>query len=111
MKKLLFILLFIPLISFGQEFTSSDGILLTEINSKYITVSKANVFNKKTYVSLDYGQELKTGLSPQAIKVNGKKFKFSSILNVINILNNYDVIQIILNDSSTVILLSYNKKD
>jgi len=111
MKKLLIILLFIPLISFGQEFTSSDGILLTEINSKYITVSKANVFNKKTYVSLDYGQELKTGLSAQAIKVNGKKFKFSSILNVINILDNYDVIQIILNDSSTVILLSYNKKD
>ena len=111
MKKLMVILLFIPLISFGQEFTSSDGILLTEINSKYITVSKANVYNKKTYVYLDYGQELKTGLSAQAIKVNGKKIKFSSILNVINILDNYDVIQMIPNDSSTFILMSYNKKD
>jgi hypothetical protein len=111
MKKLILILLFIPLISFGQEFTSSDGTLLTEINSKYITVWKANVYNKKTYVSLDYGQELKTGLNPQAIKVNGKKVKFSSILNIINILDNYDVIQIIPYDSSTAILLSYNKKE
>jgi hypothetical protein len=111
MKKLLIILLFIPLISFGQEYTSSDSNLLTEINSKYITVSKAKVYNKKTYVSLDYGQELKTGLSAQAIRVNGKKVKFSSILNVINILDNYDVIQMIPDDSSTVILLSYNKKN
>jgi hypothetical protein len=110
MKKLILILLFIPLISFGQEFTSSDGTLLTEINSKYITVWKANVYNKKTYVSLDYGQELKTGLNAQAIKVNGKKIKFSSILNVINILDNYDIIQMISDDTSTTILMFYNKK-
>ena len=110
MKKLILILLFIPLISFGQEFTSSDGTLLTEINSKYITVWKANVYNKKTYVSLDYGQELKTGLNTQAIKVNGKKIKFSSILNVINILDNYDIIQMISNDTNTTILMFYKKK-
>ena len=52
MKKLLFILLFTPLISFGQDYTNRDGVLLNEINSKYIIVSKPQVYNKKPMLVL-----------------------------------------------------------
>lgn len=110
MKKLLYVLMFISIASFGQEFTNSDGIALSEINEKYIFISKAQVYNKKTYVSIDSGQELKTGSSPNAIKLNGKKHKFSSILNVINILDNYEVIQFEYDDTSIIVLLSYIKQ-
>ena len=111
MKKLLLLfLLFIPLLSFGQEFTNSDGIPLREISAKYIFISKAQVYNKKTYVSIDSGQELKTGLSPNAIRLNGKKHKFSSILNVINILDNYTVVQFEYDETSIRVLLKYIKE-
>ena len=111
MKKLLFILLFIPLISLSQEYTNRDGVLLNEINSKYIIVSKPQVYNTKTYVYIDNGQELKNGLSVNAIRLNNKKVKFSSIINVINILDNYDVVQFEYDDTSINVLLKYIKKD
>ena len=109
MKKLLLILLFIPLISFGQDYTNRDGVLLNEINSKYIIVSKPQVYNKKTYVNIDNGQELKTGLNPNAIRLNNKKVKFSSIINVLNILENYEVVQFEYDDTSINVLLKYIK--
>ena len=108
MKNILFTLaLLVSFSSFGQEFTNSDGIPLKEISAKYIFISKAQVYNKKTYVSIDSGQELKTGLSPNAIRLNGKKHKFSSILNVINILDNYTVVQFEYDETSIRVLLKY----
>jgi len=111
MKKLLFILFVVPLTLFSQDYTTNDDLLLKDVNAKYIIVSKPNVFNKKTYVYLDYGQEFKSGISAQAIKLKGKKIKFSSILNVINILDNYKVINRVDNNSDTSFLLLYSKDD
>ena len=104
-------MLFISFSVFSQEYTVRDGISLTEINSKYIIVSKPKVYNKKTYVYLDYGQELKTGLSVNALRLDGRKEKFSSILNVINFLNNYEVVQFVDGIDNYIVILKYLKKN
>ena len=111
MKKLLLTLFFIPFISLGQEYTNRDGVPLNKIDSKYIIISKPQVFNKPTYVSIDNGQELKTGLNPNAILLNNKEVKFSSIINVLNLLENYEVIQFYYDETSITVLLKYVKKD
>lgn len=68
---------------------------------------KPKFFNKKTYIYLYHGQELKTGFAVYAIRFDGSKEKFSSILNVINLLNNYDVVQFIDNEASYIAILKY----
>ena len=107
MKKLFYLLLLISLSTYSQEYTIRDGVLLSDIKSKHIIIKKARVYNKKTFVSIDYGQELKNGLSVNAIKLNGKIEKFSSILNVVNILNNYEFVQFIEGETEDIIILKY----
>ena len=107
MRKLLYFVLFISFTALSQDFTCRDGTPLSQIKSKYIIIEKTKVFNRKTVVILDYGQELKNGLNINAIKLNGKKAKFSSILNVINILDNYEVIQLVDTNESNVVMLKY----
>ena len=107
MRKSIYLIVFISSTLFSQEYTSRDGVPLSQIKSKYIIVDKPKVFNKKTYVYLNHGQELKTGFAANAIRLNGSKEKFSSILNVINLLNNYDVVQFIDTESSYVAILKY----
>lgn len=109
MKKLILLLLFIPLVSLGQELTTNDGTPLSELNVKYIIVSKAEVYNKNTVVSLDYGQDLTGKLNGKAIKINSKNAKFPSVLNVLNELKNYDVIQVVRGEYDIQYLLKYNK--
>ena len=58
MKKLILLLLFIPLVSFGQNYTTNDGVLLSELKTQYIIISKEKVYNKNTFVLLDFGQNL-----------------------------------------------------
>ena len=111
MKRLLLLIAFISSSLFSQEYTSESGVPLSQINSKYVMVDKAKVFNKKTYVSIDYGQELNTGFSPNAIRFDGRKEKFSSILNVINLLHNYEVVQFVDTETSYVTILKYVGKE
>ena len=107
MKKLILLLLFIPLVSFGQEYTTNDGVLLSELNERYIIVSKARVYNKNTTVSLEYGQELTGKLSGSSIKLNGKNAKFPSVLNIINLLKNYEVVEVINSEYDIQYLLRF----
>ncbi len=109
MKKLLYLFLLISISAFSQDYTIREGVLLSELRTKHIIVKKSKVYNKKTVVSIDYGQELKNGTSPNAIKLKGKKVKFSSILNVVNILNNYEFVQFIEGESSDIIVLKYKE--
>ena len=106
-KVILLILLLIPLLSFGQEYTTSDGVLLSELNERYIIVSKARVYNKNTTVSLEYGQELTGKLSGSSIKLNGKNAKFPSVLNIINLLKNYEVVEAINSEYDIQYLLRF----
>jgi hypothetical protein len=107
MKKLILLLLFIPLVSFGQNYTTNDGVLLSELKTQYIIVSKARVYNKNTVVSLEYGQKLTGKLNGKAIKLDGKNAKFPSVLNIINILENYEVVEMINGEYSIQYLLKY----
>ena len=107
MKKLILLLLFIPLVSFGQEYNTNDGVSLSELNERYIIVSKAEVYNKNTVVSLDYGQKLTGKLNGSAIKLNGKNAKFPSVLNIINLLENYEVVEVINSEYSIQYLLRF----
>ena len=111
MKKLFYLLFLISSSVYCQEYTSRDGILLSDLKTKYIIIEKPKVSNKKTYVYLDYGQELKTGVGVNAIKLEGEKVKFSSILNVLNLLNNYEVIQMINDEVTETILLKYIREE
>ncbi len=107
MKKLFLLLLFIPLVSFGQNYTTYDGILLSELKTQYIIVSKAKVYNRDLWVSLDYGQELNGEINGTAIKLDGELAKFPSVLSIINKLDNYEVVDMVFDDNATRYLLKY----
>lgn len=75
MKKLLFLLIFLPILAFGQ---SSKNYVYCEL------VGTQGVFSSKVTVSIDFGQA--TGFfSDKTLKdQNGKTIKFNSMVDALN---------------------------
>ena len=91
-KNLILLLCLLSLSTYGQKV---NGIPLSDIKVKYVTVTPMPYFNLSTrlWISFDYGQE---GRSDERILKNeeGNKFNFNSIAAILNFLdeNGYDLV-------------------
>ena len=86
MKKLILLLLFIPLVSFGQGWTTFDNKPISEINTPYIQVIRI-IDYRPMVAAVYYGATPYQRPNKMAIKKDGIEYKFNDIVEVINLFN------------------------
>lgn len=86
MKKLIILLLFVPVISFSQ---SVNGVPFAEIDSPFIEiVGTQKVLSSKVTIFIDFGQRTKLfGNNKKQFSIldkEGKKVEFNSMIDALN---------------------------